>query len=228
MPGNDTGSSRRRVLAPMQADLLARLSDALPEFFLTGGSALGEFYLGHRASEDLDLFTADIEAFARADASVRRAAMEAGLNVRVTRSSPSFRRYLFEGPDGQVVVDLVHDPVPQIDPDKPVLDGIRTDTLREIAVNKICSLLARWEVRDLVDLYFISRAGLDPVALLPDAARKDSGLTPASLAYALGTAPAIVLPPFLRAAVTEADLVAFRDDLVERLARLALPPERPP
>jgi hypothetical protein len=208
----------------MQADLLARLATGLPDFFLTGGSALGEFYLGHRSSEDLDLFTTQAPAFEEADARVRRVAEDAGLRLTVARSAPGFRRYVLEGPDEQVVVDLQHDAVPQVEPDKPVVDGIRTDTLREIAVNKLCALLGRWEDRDLVDLYFIERAGLDPVLLLGAARSKDGGLTAATLAYALGTAPRVTLPQGLRLPVTVDELTAFRAGLVERLVRLGAPP----
>lgn len=91
MHGSDSTSSRRGVLGPLQADLLARLSAALPDFFLTGGSALAEFYLGHRRSEDLDLFTARVDAFADADAHVRQVAADSGIAVVVVRSSSFFR-----------------------------------------------------------------------------------------------------------------------------------------
>jgi hypothetical protein len=117
----------------------------------------------------------------------------------------------------------VLDPVAQIDPAKLVIDGIRVDTLREIAVNKLCALLGRWEPRDLVDLFFITRAGFDPLSLITEARRKDGGLTPASLAFALRTAPATHLPHGMVAEVSLAELNAFRDRLVDALLRLAEP-----
>ena len=42
---------QKRILGSFQ-----RLADA-SYFYLTGGTALAEFYLGHRNSYDLDLFT---------------------------------------------------------------------------------------------------------------------------------------------------------------------------
>jgi hypothetical protein len=224
MHGSSSTSSRRGVLAPLQADLLARLSAALPDFFLTGGSALAEFYLGHRVSEDLDLFTARIDAFADADVLVRQVAVERGIPVAVVRSSRFFRRYVFDSAEEQVVIDLVLDPVPQVNPDKPIFDGIRTDTLREIAVNKVCTLLERWEPRDLVDLLFIERAGIDPLDLIAEARRKDGGLTPASLAFSLATAPPIdQMPHGMLAPLTVDELRAYRDRLIQRLTILAVP-----
>lgn len=41
---------------------------------------------------------------------------------------------------------------PSVVPDKPVIAGIRVDPAEEIMANKLCTLLARAEVRDLVDL----------------------------------------------------------------------------
>ncbi|HCS49920.1 MAG TPA: hypothetical protein DIW61_17405, partial [Candidatus Aminicenantes bacterium] len=46
--------------SPAQKSVLADLSrDPIVEdaFFLTGGTALSVFYLGHRVSDDIDLFT---------------------------------------------------------------------------------------------------------------------------------------------------------------------------
>jgi len=216
-------SSRKGVLTRFQSDLLGRLSERLPAFFLTGGSALGEFYLGHRASEDLDLFTDDAQAFDEADFVVRQVCSELGLDLVAARTAPAFRRYVASRGDQQVVLDLVLDPVAQIDPAKLVIDGIRVDTLREIAVNKVCAMLGRWEPRDLVDLFFITRAGIDPLDLLPEARGKDGGLTPASLAFALRTSPPLQLPHGMLAEVTLAELIEFRDRLIGEFVRLAEP-----
>jgi hypothetical protein len=52
LPGNG-------LLTPLQRSFLtlfSRLADK-DQFYLTGGTALVEYYLGHRLSFDLDLFT---------------------------------------------------------------------------------------------------------------------------------------------------------------------------
>ena len=51
------------VLTPFQKKVLeffSSLKDS-KHFFLTGGMALAEFYLGHRKSFDLDMFTSEKE-----------------------------------------------------------------------------------------------------------------------------------------------------------------------
>ena len=48
------------VLTPLQKQVLVALFDsglADREYYLTGGTALSAFYLQHRFSDDLDLFT---------------------------------------------------------------------------------------------------------------------------------------------------------------------------
>ena len=48
-----------KALTPLKRDFLKAFFDRSQAFFLTGGSALGIFYLQHRLSFDLDFFTTD-------------------------------------------------------------------------------------------------------------------------------------------------------------------------
>lgn len=45
--------------------------------------------------------------------------------------------------------------IPQIDEKKNEFDGVRVDTIREIMVNKICALIHRCELKDVLDLYYL-------------------------------------------------------------------------
>ena len=54
--------------------------------------------------------------------------------------------------DETTLVDLVLDRAPQVVTSKALVGLVRLDPLREIAANKICALLDRFEARDLVDL----------------------------------------------------------------------------
>jgi hypothetical protein len=121
-----------------------------------------------------------------------------------------------------VVADIVRDLAPQIDTEKPVRDGIRIDSPREIMANKLCTLLSRGELRDLVDVMALEQAGHRVEEHLEFAARKDAGLTPAQLAWVLSqleigedaSPPGDVLPE---------DLREYLDDLVRRLSEAAYP-----
>ncbi len=53
------------------------------------------------------------------------------------------------------------DRVPQVDPEKNRFGAIRVDTLREILANKLTTLVSRTELKDLIDLYYLEKAGHD-------------------------------------------------------------------
>ncbi|HMB26872.1 MAG TPA: nucleotidyl transferase AbiEii/AbiGii toxin family protein [Blastocatellia bacterium] len=68
---------------------------------------------------------------------------------------------------------------------QPVISGIRVDPPEEILANKLCTLLERAEIRDLVDVRALEMAGCRVEDALPFAALKDTGLTPAQLGWVL-------------------------------------------
>jgi hypothetical protein len=77
------------LLTPAQEAFL-RLFAQLPDqeqFYLTGGTALAELYLGHRLSFDLDLFTPQEDLILPFSYGVERACQAAGLAGSVTRRS---------------------------------------------------------------------------------------------------------------------------------------------
>jgi len=212
-------ASSPSTLTGFQRELLGALMARTGDFFLTGGAVLAGWVLGHRRTDDLDLFTEDDAAMADADRIVRGASAEIGASAEAVRSHPDFRRYVVRRGTDAVVVDFVRERVPALHP-KIVRDGIPMDSVEEIVANKVCALLGRAEVRDLIDLWHLERAGHPVEQYLADAAQKDGGVTPASLAYVLASFP---LPPETPAGVARKDLVAFMRDLEARMRRLALP-----
>ena len=212
------------TLTPLQRDLLDAFRGA-EGVYLTGGAALGGYYLGHRRSHDLDLFSPDPTRLTEAAAHLAALCAARGFELSQERSFPGFVRFRVIAPGGETLVDLVHDPVPQtvaLD-DKPRHDGVRVDALVDIMANKLGALLGRGEVKDLVDLYFLDLDGHDPLACLPEAEKREGGLDPATLAWVLqGMEP----DPSDLLLVREVDrerLTAYRDDLVQRLQRRAWP-----
>lgn len=122
-----------------------------------------------------------------------------------------------------MLVDLVIDRTPDVDAVIEERQGVRLHSLREIAANKVCAILGRGEVRDLVDLRAILQRGLDLRMVLTDAARKDGGVSAATLAWLLDSVR-IGAEAGLPEGVAAAELDRFRVDLVQQLRRLALPP----
>jgi hypothetical protein len=189
-------------------------------FFLTGG-ALAGFHLGHRETLDLDLFTtsATMEDGSRALADVARTL---GATVEQLRSAPDFRRALLTRGQDSVLVDLVFERVPQLVLEKTAVGSIRLDPPEEILANKLCTLLSRAELRDLVDVWALEGAGYRIEDALPAASHKDGGLTPAQLAWVLSEVRIgdDAKPP---GDVDVETLRAYLADLVSRLAALARP-----
>jgi hypothetical protein len=208
-------------LTPLQMDFLAAFFRRERRFFLTGGAALAGFHLGHRETHDLDLFTVQ-DILDEGTSEISAVARELGAAVESIQTAPDFRRFLLQRAGEGILIDLVRDRVVQLVSEKTVIDGIRIDSPEEILANKLCALLSRAEVRDLVDVHALEAAGYLVEEAIQAAARKDAGLTAAQLGWILSQ---IRLGPDLAppGGISRMELQQYLDELVKRLARLAYP-----
>jgi predicted nucleotidyltransferase component of viral defense system len=211
-----------KKLDPLQEAVLESFFRRERRFFLTGGAALVGFHLGHRETKDLDLFSTE-DVLPEGLSALEEVARELGADLESIRTAPDFRRVLLKRGNDAVVIDLVRDRAPQIVVEKPELRGIRVDSPEEILINKLCALLARAEVRDLVDVRALENAGYSLEHALALAPRKDGGLTPGQLAWVLSQISIgdDATPP---GEVSAEELRNYLADLIARLSRLALPP----
>jgi aryl-alcohol dehydrogenase-like predicted oxidoreductase len=208
-------------LSAFQREVLDAFFEREGRFFLTGGAALAGFHLGHRETHDLDLFTLD-DVLDAGFAVVADVARHLGASLESIQTSPDFRRLLMRRGAEAVVIDLVRERVVQSVAEKPIVNGIRVDPPEEILANKLCALLSRSEVRDLVDVRALELAGYRVEDALPAAAVKDTGLTPAQLGWVLSQIELgdDLIPP---GGVSVEELRQYLADLVARLTRLAFP-----
>jgi len=208
-------------LSNLQNDFLREFFGRENRFYLTGGAALVGFYLGHRETNDLDLFTLEDE-IENGFAIVRDAARALGARVEAIQTAPDFRRLLVRRGDEAVVVDLVREYVFQLEREKREINGIRVDSPDEILANKLCALLSRSEIRDLVDVRELEKTGFNLEHALSVAQRKDTGLTVAQLAWVLNQIKFgdDSTPPGNSSAI---ELRDYLNDLIARLKRLAFP-----
>jgi len=214
----------RSPLTPIQRDVLTALAGA-PGFYLSGGAALSLAYLQHRQSLDIDLFTESVELVPRIVAEVEHVASAKGWACKREQTFTSFCRLVVTRGDESTLVDVVHDsarPLVALE-GKPTALGVPTDDLDDLIVNKLCAILGRGDVKDLVDLYFLDQAGHDPLEWLDRARQKDGGLDPTTLAWVLKDVSIDVSRLLLLKPLTSADLGRFRDGLVDRLVRGAWP-----
>jgi len=170
------------VLTPLQREFLARFfaQPAGQSFYLTGGAALAEFYLHHRLSQDLDLFTQLQTAFEASEPDLATAAqqVEADIRFHPVRSGDSLRRcFLILGGEPELKVDVVCDPPPYFGQVVVEVDGVRVDSLENLAVGKLLAVFGRAYPRDFVDLYMLLKSGVDFERLIMLAKQKDLGFS---------------------------------------------------
>lgn len=217
-------SAPPKILTALQERFLGAFFARTQAFWLTGGTALSAFYLRHRLSRDLDLFTLDDRAMADAGRTVGDAARSLGLSLSEIQTTPTFRRALVVDPAGdQVLIDLARDADYQVEPRKPSAGPIRYDSLPDLCCNKLCTLLGRREVRDYVDVYFLDRSGTRIADHLDLARNKDGGLDPALLAHLLKDFTLTESPAFMVEPVSPQDVTRFFKTLSADLLKRAFP-----
>lgn len=142
-------SSQRSILK-----LLTNYSIVHDNFFLTGGTALSVFYLHHRTSDDLDLFT--VHSGIKLDEISFLLKSELQRDLTMIRSSKSFLSLLIK----EVKVDFVIDPLSTKEERMRIPinnSSLMIDTISNISTNKLCTLVSRNEPKDYIDFYFLNR-----------------------------------------------------------------------
>ncbi|MBI5456745.1 nucleotidyl transferase AbiEii/AbiGii toxin family protein [Candidatus Kaiserbacteria bacterium] len=135
---------------------IARERAITAAFILSGGTALAEFYLHHRYSEDLDFFTE--HEFDPQAISVFLKKLQGSLSIDSFTFEQSFNRNLFFLHIGDDVIktEFTYFPFPAIEKG-PTIGALRVDSLLDIAVNKVFTIYQKPRARDFIDLYFILR-----------------------------------------------------------------------
>lgn len=174
-------------LTSLQERILVLLAP-LPAWTLTGGAALVGFYTHHRTTRDLDLFFRPQRALGSVVEDVTSMLVADGLQVVALRTSPTFAQLEVRDLNESIVVDLVADPTRTIEAAIPTSIGAATvhvETIYQLLVNKLCSLLSRSEPRDLIDIQALVAAGVDLDRALEDCPKHDSGFSPLTFSWIL-------------------------------------------
>jgi predicted nucleotidyltransferase component of viral defense system len=211
------------ILTSTQNSFLREFFSRAQEFYLTGGTALSAFYLRHRYSEDLDFFTNDEVAFRRAENIVMDSCAALKISFSSIRLTSYFKHFSIGKGNDFLTLHFAKDVPYHLKPSNH-FDGIVVDSLEDIAANKICAVLGRTEMKDLIDLFFLDEAGYGVSEYFTHAQQKDGGLTDETLAYALSQFRIKRIPAFMIKPVTTEELKQFVDSLTEKLIRRSLPP----
>lgn len=167
----------KTILTAKQLDFLelAQVQPSIAKnFYLTGGTALAEFYFKHRLSEDIDLFseqevnTKSIEPF------LQKASIQLGISKIIKQNFLGLYTYKLEYKDGETLkIDFNFYPFPKIE--KGVYFGnLEVSSVYDIAVNKVHTIAMRTRVRDYIDVYFILKKSKLPAQEYLEKLRMDS------------------------------------------------------
>ncbi len=147
----------KTILTTKQQNLLKQLfsqTDIFSHFYLTGGTALSEYYLHHRYSEDLDLFS-EIEVDPLAIQIILKKITPA-LEIKKIDYQQSYNRNLFFLHFDKEVIKTEFTYFPFSEIEKPhAVDHVIVESLIDIAVNKTFTIYQNPRNRDFIDLYLI-------------------------------------------------------------------------
>lgn len=147
----------KTILNQFQIKVLAdfKKSNLAKKFYLSGGTALSEFYLQHRLSEDLDFFTHEelnIDELKKFINVVCKT-----IPVKKIEFQHGYGLYAFfitTKAGEKHKIDFGQYPFDPIEKLKN-FNGLLVEGLFDIAVNKAQTIAFRPRLRDFVDLYFI-------------------------------------------------------------------------
>lgn len=135
-------------------DLISKQKNLVDKFYLSGGTALSEYYLQHRLSEDLDFFSLEEVDPMSVQVNLKNIQQKAGITKidfqQTFNRNLFFLHYKYE----VIKTEFTYYPFPQLEQTK-VINGIKVDSLIDIAVNKTFTIYQQPSSRHFIDLYLI-------------------------------------------------------------------------
>jgi hypothetical protein len=173
------------IITDLQREILIIFSEIRDSkmFYLTGGTALAEFYLGHRKSFDLDIFTTEkglIIPFSYAF----EQELKKNFLVKVVRRYETFVEFEVSAKGDSTKVQLAYDSPFRFENPVDSDIGVKVNDYTDLIVDKTLAFFGRAEPRDAIDLFFILKKE-DFWKLIELAKQKDPGFDLYWLAIAL-------------------------------------------
>lgn len=138
-------------------DLISREPYLCRTFYFTGGTPLAAFYLFHRLSEDIDLFSEQEVNVVAVRSWLKKIQGKLGIKSIDYRQFLGLHTFqLYFSPANILKVDFNYYPFPRIEKGMKY-KNITVDSIYDIAVNKVHTVITHPRARDFIDLYFIMR-----------------------------------------------------------------------
>jgi predicted nucleotidyltransferase component of viral defense system len=142
-------------LTPLQIQIIKQLADSplKEKYYLTGGTLLSAYYLHHRLSKDLDLFTDSPVDYYEVKKFVDTIKQNKPIRLIEEHKIQDRWEFILKNSE-ETRLDFANYDFPSLQPHQTFM-GITIDSLEDIAANKTMAFLDRNEPKDLFDLYFL-------------------------------------------------------------------------
>lgn len=215
------------ILTDLQTKLLEALSKEskfLGDFYWTGGTVLSEFYLQHRLSEDIDLFSEQEVNVSSANSLVTKLKIDTGgTNITYTNYF-GLHTYIINYDNARSIkIDFNYYPFPRIEKGG-IYKTLSYDSYFDILVNKIQTVYTKPRGRDFVDLYFANKKNkLDLEELIKFSKSKfDWHIDPLQLAAQLMKAEELYESPRLLLPLDKKEYQNFFETWILKLKEMTL------
>jgi len=163
------------IISELQKGILNIFSNIADSkmFYLTGGTALAEFYLAHRKSFDLDIFTTEKELVLPFSYTFEEE-IKKFFSLRIVKRFTTFVEFEVSEKEKITKIQLACDSPFRFE--EPVDSDIevKVNDYKDLIVDKLLAFYGRAEIRDAVDLFFILKTE-DVWELVKFAKQKDPG-----------------------------------------------------
>ncbi|OGH11765.1 MAG: hypothetical protein A2857_04705 [Candidatus Levybacteria bacterium RIFCSPHIGHO2_01_FULL_36_15] len=147
----------KTILTPFQKSALSEITKTpglVKRFYLTGGTALAEFHLHHRLSEDLDFFSEEEFSLLPIQAFIKNLILKLQLEKTEYRNQMGLHTFFLHKDSEALKIDFNYYPFPRLDK-KLHFKNLSIDSMFDIAVNKLQTISTQPRSRDFIDLYCI-------------------------------------------------------------------------
>lgn len=157
------------ILTPFQKAILDGICEEkyiTDNFVLGGGTALSEFYLKHRYSEDFDFFTENEIPLENLKIKLDKIFSKLRVKSVEYREIQSSKIFFLKNNQKEIVkTDFNYFPFPSFD--KPIFyKELKIKSLLDITISKLDAILSRKTARDFIDFYFIQKTKNFPLEFL--------------------------------------------------------------
>lgn len=152
------GAHEQKILTKEQEaflDLVSQEKYLCRKFYFTGGTPLSAFYLYHRLSEDIDLFSEEEIYLPSIRNFIGKTQKKLGVEKVDYRNFLGLHSFeLIFSNTSILKVDFNYYPFPRIEKGMKY-QNIEVDSPYDIAVNKVHTIAMKPRARDFIDIYFL-------------------------------------------------------------------------